>query len=394
MKRRGPVLLFVVNEGEYFRAHWLDRAKAAQEAGYEVHVATDKGRGVREFASEGLTFQSVSIMRGRTTVRMELETVLALSRLYDTLRPDLVHHITIKPMVYGGLAARVKRVPAVVSTVPGLGYVFAGQGLFAGMRKAIIKSAYRLAFGHRNSRVIFENPDDCKDFEEWRLIRNGQGVVIKGAGVDLQSFKPRSEENGPARVLMAGRLLWEKGVGEFVEAARLVRQRRPGTRFILVGEGDPGSPATVPDTKLQEWHESGLIERWRWRNDMPAVLGSATVVCLPSFYREGVPRILIEAAACGRPIVTTDAPGCREIVRHGENGLLVPVRDTKALADAVERLIDDPDLRHRMGSRGREIAEAEFGKETVIEKTLAVYEDLISFTPRERRPLFQPTTAQ
>lgn len=373
-----PRLLFVINDVPYFLAHWLERALAFRDASIDVHVASQESPAAERLREVGLPFHAVPFVRGRNPPFTEMSTLLALSRLYAAFEPDLVHHVTIKPVIYGGLMARRRRVPAVINTVPGLGHVFVADGWASGVRREAIKQAYRLAFAHPRTRVIFENPDDLQDFERWRLITPTQGVVIKGAGVDLARFKPLHEGGDETQVVMASRLLWFKGVGEFVEAARRTKASYSDARFVLIGTGDPGNPATVPEAQLRRWADEGVIEWWGQRDDMPEVLARAAIVCLPSFYREGVPRVLIEAAACGRPIVTTDMPGCREIVRNGVNGLLVPARNGPALANAITRLLDQPAVREAMGRRSREIAQNEFGSELVISQTLEVYRHLLA----------------
>jgi glycosyltransferase involved in cell wall biosynthesis len=373
-----PRLLFVINDVPYFLAHWLERVLAFRDASIDVHVASQESPAAERLREVGLPFHAVPFVRGRNPPLTEMSTLLALSRLYAAFEPDLVHHVTIKPVIYGGLMARRRRVPAVINTVPGLGHVFVADGWASGVRREAIKQAYRLAFAHPRTRVIFENPDDLQDFERWRLITPAQGVVIKGAGVDLARFKPLHEGGDETQVVMASRLLWFKGVGEFVEAARRTKASHSDARFVLIGTGDPGNPATVPEAQLRRWADEGVIEWWGQRDDMPEVLARAAIVCLPSFYREGVPRVLIEAAACGRPIVTTDMPGCREIVRNGVNGLLVPARNGPALANAITRLLDQPAVREAMGRRSREIAQNEFGSELVIAQTLEVYRHLLA----------------
>jgi glycosyltransferase involved in cell wall biosynthesis len=206
-------------------------------------------------------------------------------------------------------------------------------------------------------------------------------VLIRGSGVDPDVYRRQPEPQGETVVMLASRLLWDKGVGEFVEAANRLRAQGYDSRFVLVGNGDDANPASVDASTLEAWRRGGTVELWGRRDDMPDVLSQANIVCLPS-YREGVPKVLIEAASCGRPIVTTDAPGCREIVRHGENGLLVPVRDAGALAAAIKTLIDDPDLRSRMGAAGREIVKNEFTIDAVVRSTLDVYDTLLQGSGR------------
>jgi glycosyltransferase involved in cell wall biosynthesis len=378
-------LLYVVNDTPYFVLHWLERAIAARDHGFETHVAGSAGDGVADIEAAGLPFHAVPFTRGKSDLGKEVAAFRALPRLYASVRPDLIHHVTIKPVIYGSVAARWRGVPAVVNTVPGLGYVFAQSGLRAAIDRLAVKTMYRTALGHRNSRVIFENPDDRADFIRWGLISDAQGLLIKGAGVDLDRFRPAAvPPSGPPLVVFAARMLWDKGVGVFVDAAAAVKKAHPDARLVLVGTGDPGSHASVSEDQLRAWSESGLVEWWGRRSDMPDVLASAAVVCLPSFYREGIPRVLIETAACGRPAITSDAPGCREIVRDGENGLLVPLRDPARLAAAIIRLLDDPALATRMGAAGRARAEAEFGSPRVIARTLAVYDELLAHAASDR----------
>lgn len=369
-------LLFVVNDAAYFLSHRLPVAQAAQEVGFDIHVAAPEGPTTSAIVDEGFTYHPVPLTRKGVNPWQELGSIVALVRLYRKLQPDIVHHVTIKPVLYGGIAARLAQVPAVVNAVTGLGYVFIARGFKASLLRSAVKLGYKVALGHRNQRVIFQNPDDSALFLDAGIVAVRDTVLIKGSGVDTSIFTPLPEVRGMPFVVLASRMLWDKGVGEFVEAARMLRAKGVHARFALVGDTDPGNPAAVPVTQLETWKKTGNVEWYGKRDDMLAIFSKAHVVCLPS-YREGLPRVLIEAAACGRVIVATDTPGCREIVRHRENGLLVPVRNSKALADALQKLIDDPELRARMGARGREIAVAEFAQDRVVTETLAVYQELL-----------------
>jgi glycosyltransferase involved in cell wall biosynthesis len=371
-------ILFVVNDAPFFLSHRLPIALAARDAGYEVHVATPDSPLAATIQKHRLAFHEIPLHRSSVRPWKELLTLQSLIALYRNLQPDLVHHVTIKPVLYGGLAARLTKVPAVVHAIPGLGHVFMDKGMTAGLLRFAVKRIYRLALSHPHMKVIFQNPDDQILLERGQLVQLSDAVLIRGSGVDMNIFTPRPEPEGVPVVILAARMLWAKGIGEFVDAARLLREQKVEARFVLVGESDPGNPSAVPVWQLEQWHDSGVVEWWGACSDMPRVFAEAHVVCLPSYYPEGVPKVLIEAAACGRPIVTTDVPGCREVVRHEENGLLVPTRDPVALAAALRRLIMSPALRDFLGRRGREIAVAEFGLERVIAETLAVYGDLLS----------------
>jgi glycosyltransferase involved in cell wall biosynthesis len=371
MSRR---LLFVVNDAGFFLSHRLNIARAVRDIGWEVHVATPPGPAVPCVTAEGFHHHALPLSRSGSNPLAELRSLWTLFRLFRRIRPTLVHAVTIKPVLYSGFVAPWARVPALVQAVSGLGHVFTASGRLAVLRRALIMGAYRFAFRHANSRVILQNQDDREALRQ--ALRAGQAALIPGAGVDPTEFAPRPEPEGEPRVVLASRMLWAKGVGEFVEAARRLRERGVSARFVLVGDPDPGNPAAVPESQLVAWSDSGVVEWWGRREDMPEVFAQAHVVCLPS-YREGLPKVLLEAAAAGRAIVTTNVPGCREIVHDGDNGLLVPPRDPAALADALGKLLGNPDLRARMGARGRERVLARFTNEHVIGMTLEVYRELL-----------------
>ena len=287
----------------------------------------------------------------------------------------------LKPIVYGGIAGRITAAPAMVYGTTGLGYAFGTNSVKAMLLRTVVKAGLREALRHPKSRILVENPDDEFTLRECGVVSAGMAKVIKGVGIDLGQFPLLKEPDGEPLVVFASRMLWDKGVGEFVSAAERLRARGVRARFALVGDTDLENRSAVPVSRLEQWKREGAVEWWGWQSDMVAVFAQAHVVCLPSFYREGVPRILIEAAACGRPIVTTDAPGCREIVRHEQNGLLVPPRKSEELAAALRTLIEDQPMRSRMGLNGRDLVAAEFSQECVNKATLGVYSDLLAGPP-------------
>lgn len=380
-----PRLLFTVNQAAFFLSDRLAIARAAAQAGFDVHVATPAEPEAEAIRAEGFAFHPVPISRRGVNPWQEARTLWSLVRLYRALRPHIVHLVTIKPVIYGGLAARLSGVPAVESAVTGLGYVFIEPGPRGAALRWLARTAYRLALGHPNGRAIFQNPDDRAEFLARGLVAERATVLIKGACVDGRIFTPRPEAAGAPLVVLPARMLWDKGVGEFVEAARSLRAAGVEARFALVGDTDPGNPAAIPRPRLTAWRDEGVVEWWGHRTDMPSVLAEAHVVCLPS-YREGLPKSLIEAAACARPIVATDVPGCREAARPGVNALLVPARDPRALAEAIRRLVADPALRRELGARGRALAEAEFSLERVLGDTLALHDELLCAAGAARPP--------
>lgn len=371
-----PRILFVVNVDWFFLSHRLPIALAAKEAGAEVIVAAgDTGKG-EEIKKHGLSFIPLPFSRKSTNPFGEACTLFALMQLYRKIKPDLIHHVSIKPVIYGSIAARVLRNVPVVNAIPGLGFVFSSPKASRVLR-FIVRLAYRLALGYPNSKTIFQNADDMHQFIEESLVQVEKTILIRGSGVNCNLFRPTPIPSGSPVVLLASRMLWDKGIGDFVEAARLLHHSHPEVRFVLVGQIDEGNPTSIPLETLSGWINEGIVEWWGQREDMPHVLSQAHMVVLPSFYGEGLPKILLEAAASARPIIATDIPGCREIVRHGVNGILVPPRDVQALANAISELLSAPKLMRYMGAAGRVIAEEEFAEEIVIAQTLELYRKLL-----------------
>ncbi|MGH6634869.1 MAG: glycosyltransferase family 4 protein [Gammaproteobacteria bacterium] len=371
-----PKLLYFVTEDWYFCSHRLGLALAAQSAGFDVLVVTRVRKHGQMITSCGLRLIPIELARHGSNILSELPVLYRLFQIYRTEKPDIVHHVALKPVLYGSIVGKAAGMPALVNAVTGLGYLFASREWKARLLRGFIKPLLRRLIGNDKSVAILQNPDDVKRLFGAAGDNNSCVRIIRGSGVDLDEFTPAPEPTGTPLIVLAGRMLWDKGVQEFVTAAHVLQQQGITARFALVGASDAGSPSAVAERQLQTWQDDGVIEWWGCRDDMPKVFAQCHIVCLPS-YREGVPKVLIEAAACARPIVTTDVPGCREIVRHEENGLLVPPKDAERLAEALRRLIEDPTLRRRFGQRGRLLAEREFGLRKVISETLGVYRELL-----------------
>lgn len=347
-----------------------------------MHVATPPDAASARIGAKGFVFHSVQMSRSGARPWSELRTFFAIVRLLRSVSPDILHTVAIKPVLYGGIAARILGRSAVVSAIPGLGSVFTESGPVAAVVRVFMKWVYARALRHENAKVIFQNAEDRKTFLDAAIVQANDSVLIRGSGVDLSLFRSSPLPSGTPIVMFASRMLWAKGVREFVGAARRLRSEGLSARFVLVGEPDTGNPWYVPHEALQAWHRSGVIEWWGRREDMPQVISQAYLFCLPSYYGEGLPKALLEAASCARPLIGSDIPGCREIIRHDVNGLLVPVRDEEALAQSIRCLIDDRARAEKMAQKSREAAEAEFGVEHVVRQTLNVYADLL----RDRAP--------
>lgn len=375
-------ILLVMNADQNFRLKRRPVAETARNRGYEVHVAYPHGDDTS--SAEALDFPHHRFPMSRRGLNPigESWTAAKLAMLYRKVEPDLVHHLTLKPAVHGGLAARAAGVPAVVSGVTGLGTVFVEDGLKRRFIRSGVEVGLRVAFGHPHHRCIVQNPDDADLLQKHAGLAEGETRLVRGSGVDTDRFDIQPEPEGPPIVVLPTRMLWSKGVREFVEAARHLGEEVEA-RFALVGDTDSGNPEAVPRERLEAWDDGGVVEWWGWQDYMPGVYDRSAIVCLPSAYREGVPKSLIEAASSGRPLVTTDIPGCREIVRDGHNGLVVPPRDSEALADSLKTLIEDPDLRRSMGKRGRSLVEESFSLEEVVDRTISVYEELIEAPSKE-----------
>jgi glycosyltransferase involved in cell wall biosynthesis len=371
-------LLYVVNVDWFFVSHRLPLAVAARERGFEVWVAA-KDTGFRaKIESRGMHFVPLSMSRASLNPLREVVPLVQVVRAYLAVKPDIAHHVSLKSILYGSLAARLVRRTKVVNAVAGQGGLAVGGGSRSSRVAARAAArAVAVVMRGRQALAIFQNVDDRRQFVESYGFPPDRAHVIPGSGVDCELFRPSALPDGPPVVVMAGRLLWPKGVGEFVEAARTVRRRHPGARFVLVGAPDEDSSFSVSRDQLESWAEAGDVEWWGVRDDMPSVLREATVVVLPTYYGEGVPKVLLEAAASARPIVTTDTPGCRDVVQHGVTGLLVGARDPQALAQAVGDLLADRAQCADMGERGRALVEGEFRVEQVVDRTLDLYYDLL-----------------
>ena len=376
-------LILSANTDWYLFNYRLALAEAARQHGYQVTLVSPPGPYVAELQQRGFRWLRWDLERRRTNPLTELPSLLAIATIYQRERPDLAHHHTVKPVLYGSLATKMLGQPAIVNSITGRGYMYQSQSQGARLLRRLVEPLYRLAFSFPRGAVIFENESDRQYFLKQGLISEDRTWLIPGVGVDPERFTPQPIPPEPVVILLAGRMLWDKGVGVLVEAARLLR-RRTTARVVLVGTPDPGNPATIDESILTQWNQEGVIEWWGWHADMPSMYNQSHVVALPTAYGEGVPTVLLEAAACAKPLVASDIPGCRDVIQEGVNGILVPPNDSQALADALEHLVRNPQLRSRMGAAGRQLVLEKFTYEQINTATLEVYQHVLNhdFTNR------------
>ena len=372
MKRK---LLFVVNVDWFFISHRLPIAVKAREDGYEVHLATELTGHLDFLISNGIVVHNLKSGRGNNLISI-LRFYIEIQSLFKSLRPDLVHLVTIKPVILGGLAARISKIPGVVSAISGLGFVFLAKGAFASLRRALVGKLYKFVLSHKNIKIIFQNKDDMEDIKQISSLPLIDSVLIKGSGVSLKKFKNQPVDDEIPIILMASRLLVDKGVLDFIEAARIIKKQAIPSRFVLVGDPDFDNPASIDTNFLSNLNKNSDIEYWGHQEKMHEVLAASTIVVLPS-YREGLPKVLIEASASSRAVITTDVPGCRDAIIPGVTGLLVRPQDPVDLAHNIKVLLEDPLKRFNMGEAGRKMAEKVFDENIIISQHIKIYKDLL-----------------
>ena len=371
-------ILFVVTEDWYFCSHRLPLAIEAKERGFNVAIATKISSHRLEIERHGIQVIPLKCMsRSSMSMLREVSAFMELFSIYRSFRPTLVHHVALKPVIYGSLAARLLGVHARVNALGGLGFIFTSDNFLPRILKPLMMLIFRFIFNDKRSVLILQNENDMSLISKGARVNKKFLSLIKSAGVDMKKYRAQPIMGEIPIIMLASRMLWDKGVGEFVKAAEILRKRGVSCRFVLTGKPDLENPNSVPIEQIQAWKESGVIEWWGYSKDMPSVLSQASIICLPSYYGEGIPKVLIEAMACARAIVTTNMPGCSELVRLNQNGLLVNPRDPIGLANALHQILSSKLLCQKMGDEGRRIAESDFSLERVITETFNLYENLL-----------------
>ncbi|MBB0996448.1 glycosyltransferase family 4 protein [Dietzia maris] len=369
-------LLLMVNVDWFFLSHRLAIAKGAVAAGWEVHLATTLTEDAEKLGGHGFVVHDVPIHRSSWNPFGLVLTLARYVKLIRSIRPDVVHLVTIKPVLLGGLVARFTRVPGVVFAVSGLGHVFVAKGRLGKVRRALVRSLYRLAMSRENKVVIFQNDVDEAELVRLGCVASEQVVRLPGSGFDVDAYEVSPLPSGTPVFLMASRLIRTKGVIEFCDAASRLASEGVDAEFWLVGAPDPANPEGLSLRDLAELERIPNLTVLGQRGDVPDLMRSAAAVVLPSYYGEGLPKVLIEAAAAGRAVITTDTPGCRDAIEDRVTGLLVPQQDVEALAGAMRELTSDRELLGTLGRNGRARAERLFRIQDVVAEHLRVYDAL------------------
>lgn len=371
-------ILFLVAEDWYFLSHRKPLADACIERGWDVVVATRLNGPADVMTQAGYQVAPIPMNRSGLNPFQDLKTLWAIIRLFRQHKPDIVHLVAMKPVLYGGIAALLCRVPAVINALGGLGYLFTGKRRILALLRTAVLAVMRLMINRPGSYLILQNQDDWRD-----LIASGVGnpdrmMLARGAGVDTRKLVPVPPPPVPPVVFTAVcRMLADKGLRDLAEAAREIRRRQVPAQIWLVGATDPLNPSSLTEEELKGWEAEGILRWLGHRSDISAVWAMSHVAVLPS-YREGLPKALLEAAACGKPIITTDAQGCREVIDDGVEGIMVPVKQPQALADAIQKLAEDHALRQRMGEAARDRAVYLYDTELILRQHLDLYDQALA----------------
>ena len=373
-------LLFNITEDWFFCSHFLERALAAKRAGYSIIVLSRISLNKDFLDNYGIKFISVPFNRKSTNPFYEFCVLIRIILIYKRVRPDIVHHIAAKPIIYGSIAARICRIKSVINAPVGMGFVFTSETIKAKFLRPLLKILFKFFINSHNginkrNKVIFENYDDLNYFVKLGALDPKNACVIQGAGVKIkQNYKPQKSKKILTIALVA-RMLKDKGINEFVEAARIINREKKLGNFLLVGDIDSGNPSSLKRQTLAKWNKDKVIEWVGWIDNVGDILKRTDILCLPS-YREGLPKALIEGAAYGLPIVTTDTVGCKDVVEDGVNGFLVPIKNVEQLSERILKLIQNKNLRDRMGLESFKIASSKFSSTIINSQTLDVYNEM------------------
>ncbi len=374
-------IIINLTEDWFFVSHFLSRAIDAKKAGYDVYISCNEKKDRKYIEKKGITFFSLPLDRRGLNPIYELNTFLRYFYIFNKVKPDIVHNVGPKPIIYGSIVAKLVKIKSVINAPIGMGYVFTCSSLKAKLLKRILLFLFKFTLNkhhgrNKKNRVIFENSDDMNFFINSKIVNANEAILIRGAGVEIdKELIKRKKENQIPTVTLVGRMLEDKGIYEFVEAAKILKNKKIRSRFLLIGDTDEKNPTSIKKSILKDWNDKKIIEWFGWVKDVKYLLLETDILCLPS-YREGLPKSLLEGAAIGLPLITTNTVGCREVVLDGINGYLVPIKESIKLSLAIEKLIVNKELRVRMGKESFKLAKTEFSSEIINSQTISVYDEL------------------
>ena len=374
-------LLFLITEDWFFCSHFLERALAAKKSGFEIIVCARKNKDKKNIEDYGFKFQEISFNRKSINPLYEFQVLIKIIKIYRKFSPDIVHQIAFKPIIYGSIAAKINNVKSIINAPVGMGFVFTSDSIKALFLKPIIKFLLKKLLSsnggkNKKNKVIFENNDDLNYFVKLGAVKNKDTCLIRGAGVNIdKDFVIHKKKNKVPIIALVGRMLKDKGIYEFVNAAKILKENNTQAKFLLIGDVDNFYSSSIDLKVLKKWNKQEIVEWLGFVNNVDEILRNVDILCLPS-YREGLPKALIEGAARGLPIITTNTVGCKDVVEDGKNGFLVPIKDSIALARVMSILVKDEDLRFKMGCESFKIASKKFSSSIIVEQTLEVYNEL------------------
>jgi len=345
-------------------------ARALINSGHRVVFIAPRDEFTRYLIEDGFQWHEFPMKPRGKSVFQEIKSLISLIGIYRQEKPDIVNHFTPKGVIYGSLASRLTGIKHIYNTITGLGFAFSASA--DTWLRSLMIFLYRISL--KNTVVLFQNRDNQEYFIKSGLTNSNNSILISGSGVDMNRFSYTPEPDDEKIVtILPSRFVEEKGIRYFIEAAEIIKSKNLPIRMILIGKPEPDQPTSISQKEITKWVAEGIVEWWGWHNEMEKVYPLAHIVCLPTYYMEGIPKSLIEAAACGRPLIATNVPGCREIVHEGTNGLLVPIKNAKLLAEAIIQLANDGVLRRSMGEQSRKIAETEYSAEIIVKEYFKAY---------------------
>lgn len=368
-------VLFVITEDWAVISHRLHLIDAAIKAGYKVGLATRISKHRKILQDRDIELFYWNIKRGSLNPFKEILTIFSLVKILWLFKPSIIHAVAQKPVIYSGLAKILYKRVSFVAALGGLGYIFTSKKFKALLLRPVIRIFLKLVLNGNKSRLILQNKDNINTIKKMKIIDDNLIRLVRGAGVETEKFLPSKIPSGKPIIILPGRMLWDKGVGEFVRVSSRIKAQKIKARFVLVGDVDSDNPESVSQHQIDKWVASGILEQWARCNNMEEVYKKCLVVCFPS-YNEGLPKVLLEAGSSSRPVIAYDVPGCREIIINDVNGLLIELRNEKALESALVKLIKNRKLCEKMGKKGLEIVNKQFSSVIINNQTFNIWREV------------------